>query len=369
MLGGFFQVLMALALVIILFVIGFAIYNMETVRAIQESGKTRKAVPIFSGVKDLVLSKEEVYDTRDPAIPGYVPIEVAVNQSAGAEFTYNFWMYLDSASLFTNDLPVDTGAAQTTDAGIRNSDIVLFMRGDKTLRTFKRICAKDTTTKTDVLVKCPLVKLERNADILVVELNTTENPEAIVENARDTCSDTSTNWNRKNSHKIGLRGLRSRTNLQKKWFMVSVVIQDTFPEDPLPVRNKIRCRIYINGRVELDTYLDAAPLDDSATVRNARTSVVLQNQGAVYVYPELLNSSAFHTTNTSDKNKLMLADLTYYNYALTSEELKSMFGAGFNKNAAPTLASLNAAAEDQSPILNSGSFATDTRQLTPMYQM
>jgi hypothetical protein len=89
------QIFLAIVLVIVLGVIGVLMYNWENVAAIRRSMVTRKEVPIFLGVKDLKNSKDETYITAsDRTNPNFRDVDVAVNQPGGAEFTYNFWLYV-----------------------------------------------------------------------------------------------------------------------------------------------------------------------------------------------------------------------------------------------------------------------------------
>jgi hypothetical protein len=120
--------------------------------------------------------------------------------------------------------------------------------------------------------------------------------------------------------------------------MVSIVLQDTLQSDPYPLRNKIRGRIYINGSLKLDKYVNGR-LGDTTSTSPLRT-----NQGNVIVNPNLkdgtINVSASKITNPSmPLHQFMMADLTYYNYALDPTEISSLFASKFNNTFAPTLSS------------------------------
>jgi hypothetical protein len=199
--------------------------------------------------------------------------------------------------------------------------------------------------KSDVKVKCPLVKLERGSDVLTVEFNTIASPEVVSENSRNICRETSTNWNFMNMHKIAIKNLRD-PKLDKKWIMVTVVINDTSPNDPLPLRNKTRCRIYVNGLLELDRYVDGGFGLASGH------SLLRRNNGMLYVSPSITttpyefsipgytNNAKMSTQISTNKtiggtpsnlpdNAVMMADLTYYNYGLDITTIKSLFQKGF----------------------------------------
>lgn len=372
------QVLLAVAIVIILFVVGFMVYGADQVRAIREAGKTKKSTPIFRGIKDLKNISPETYNTlnADPLDPTYLDIGHAINQPSGAEFTYNFWLFTDlsGASSISKTINVNTSNGVKTDGGLDTDNIILFMRGDTTVATYNSLC--NTVQKNDIKVKCPLVKLENNGsgsgigDVLTVEFNTVTSPDVMVENARNTCEDKLSDWNYMNSYKLGVAGLSSKESLRQKWNMVTIVIQDTFPDDPLPIRNKARCRIYINGGLELDKYVDgsfSAPRGEKSTLK--------ENQGNFYIFPNVtipVTPAATHDVakKTVDNTKLaarqlMMADMTYYNYALSTTDINALFAADFTKAYAPTPGSTKAKELDNSWMKNL-SFDTSANKTTPL---
>jgi hypothetical protein len=332
----FVQVFIAIVLVIILLVIGFMTYNKEMVQALVASGKTKIVTPIFTGVKDLSIANGEVYNTldgTDPTDPTYRNLGGAVNQTAGAEFTYNFWLYQDNTYL--SQFSGDTSGSPTF--GLRNDQLVLFMRGSDKVSKYNSLCGSSSTatsnikTKTDVLVKCPLVKLENGGDVLTVEFNTVNSPDAVLENSRNICGEKSTDWDYINSYKIGLKNI---TKYNKQWIMVTIVVQDTYPTDPLPIRNKARCTIYINGGIELDQYVDGK---FNPTTKDFST--VQQNQGNFYVAPQLgtgNNQTIKIPTGKTNLKQICLADLTYYNYVPSPDDIKNVYAAQFTKSYAPS---------------------------------
>lgn len=357
---GTFQVVIAVMLVIILFVVGFSVYNLETMKAIQDASRQKRRTDIFQGVKDLVQNGEDVFTTTDESSASYRDLALAVNQQGGAEYTYNFWLYINRDQLrIATPMPDKQTSVQRTDAGLARSDIVLLLRGNKTPYAYKNVCGLD---KTDILVKSPLIKLERNANVLSVEFNTTAAPDATHESSRNTCGDRSMNWATMNNHKIAVSGLREKQNLTSKWFMVTVIVQDTTPSDPLPVRNKTRCAIYINGVLELERYTDGRLIGGESR----QTTVLQQNQGPLYVYPEIKGANGARLTNwrsnEADYYKgLMLADVSYFNYALTTEEITNLFNGGFKKAMAPKLSEFTAS--DEKDVFSDVSLAPSKKQL------
>jgi hypothetical protein len=358
--SSFLQVFFAIVLVIIFLIIGFAIYNFEMLKAIQKSRAVQLTTPIFTGVVDFNTTGTYTYNTisSSPLDTSYRNLGNAINQPAGAEFTYNFWLYIDpqSTSFFKSTPTKNSKNTYTADYGLDTDQFILFMRGDTKVVEYNSLCG--TTKKSDVLVKCPLVKLENTGDVLTVEFNTVQTKDAngvfrgsdaIMQNARNTCDAISTDWNFVNSYKIGVKNIKASYPAQ--WFMVSIIIMDTYPSDPLPIRNKVRCQIYINGSIQMDTYVDG--MFNPPT--SAGNSVLLQNQGNLYVGPKITfkrpgtqtelstvppgNATATGTGQTAgtpavainNPRSLCMADLTYMNYVPTPEQMTALYNAGFTK--------------------------------------
>lgn len=345
---------MAIAIVIILFVIAFSIYNMETIKAIQESGKVRKETAIFQGVKDLATSNDETYNTIDPNHPTYRSLDLSINQKSGAEYSYNFWMYLSSNTRNIIGTPAQSGSPIFADQGLTKRDddgklkkmalddqpLVLLLRGDKRAFVYKSLCntRSDKDVKADVLMKNPLIKLEQGGDVLTVELNTVSGPDAVKEKSRSTCDERNTDWEYMNSHKVALKGLSTRDELADRWFMVTVVVHDTFPTDPYPIRNKVRVRIYVNGVIELDKYLDT-----KLSQTRGHASTVKQSNSNLHVAPviRLLSPTGMELSkriSSNNANNIRMADLTYFNYALDAAAVTNLFSNGFTKKIAPGVA-------------------------------
>lgn len=341
------QILLAILLLIILFAVGAMVYSADQLRAIRESGKQKKVVPIFVGIKDLKNNNDEEYNTleKNSNNPNYRDIGSSINQPSGTEFTYNFWMYTDTAlvpssTVFKQDnlQMVDNKTLVSPDMGLQKDQIILFVRGSKSPVRYNGLCGN---IKTDILVKCPLVKLENKGDILTVEFNTMQGPDAVAENSDKTtvCDNANTSWGQVNAYKLSVKGISTRTSLAKKWNMVTIVIRDTFPDDPYPLRNKVRCSIYINGGVELDKYVDGKLYTQTDTIGK---SIIRVNQGNLYFAPDMgtvgptTSSVTMPILNNLSEKQLMIADLTFFNYAISSYEVKALFSKKLTPEYAPS---------------------------------
>jgi hypothetical protein len=371
----YIQVFLAIIIVIILFVGALMVYNKETVDAIRQSGNIKKIVPIFSGIIDFYERNDIVYNTLDPNAANYINMGNSINQVSGGEYSYNFWLYVDNTgnTIFaatndgtnTNQIFADNGL---TTGNTNTLPFVLFLRGSNKVLEYKNQCSSNRNSlspetnsqyyKNDVLVKSPLVKLEHGGDVLSVEFNTLDSPDGVKDGARNTCVEIDTDWSFINQYKVGLKNM-SDPNIQKQWNMISIVLQDTLPEDPYPLRNKIRCRIYINGALKLDKYV-VGQLGNSGSSKPLR-----MNQGNLYINPTLkintTDASMTHTNNSTITNHtIMMADLTYYNYALTPDEISSLFAGQFNKK--------NATTANSSTTVLDNSYLTVSKNVDPQAQ-
>lgn len=406
LIGSFIQIFIAIAIIIIMFVIAFSVYNMEFLKSIQDFGKTRIETTIFSGIKDLHVSKDESYNTTDVNSPMYLNIDKSYNQSGGTEYSYNFWLYLDAAPDTTGNKcmafnkPAENGESLYTDRGIESvvdtdgndndytkKPIILFMKGDKNPYYYTTLCnklrnddisnANDTSIKSDLLIKSPLVKLEQGCNVLTVEFNTYSSPDDVKQNSRNTCKEISNVWETMNSYKIGIKNLQTNTKFNKTWFMVSIVLQDTLPTDPYPIRNKIRCVIYVNGNVELDRYIDGK-LGEISTMG----SVIKLNNSNFYINPIVNATNVYYQSGNNTKiapnvrytdptnminqaRSIMMSDLSYYNYALTVDDILGLFNKGITKKFAPVIGEqINSANNDfMNKISNFNSTKTDVVEI------
>lgn len=370
MLLALVQIIIALVIVVVLFVVAFYIYNTEYIKALQNATEPRRTIEIFKGIKDLGINNNEKYETQDTTSPTYRDIRMSVNQKGGAEFSYNFWVYKDQTKL--NEAIAEDTLSKITDTGLRTDDIVLILKGQKNTYTYKNMCNKE---KTDLLIKCPVIKLQQKAKVLTVEVNTITGPDGVHESARNTCRDLSQDWKTRNSHLVALDGLNG-INFDKKWFMVTVIVQDVTPYDPLPFRNRVRIAIYINGVMELDRYVEGrlGSMGDDATV-------IRQNTAPLFIAPKIafdrfkeINATSgmpdYYTgkksgipDNFPDKT-LYMADTNYYNYVLPEEEIKALFANKFSKAIAPSMADSQIARDVIADMTGSVSYVSGEKQLT-----
>lgn len=349
------QVIAALVLVGVIAFLTLMQFQKEQVEAVRTSSNTRREVVIFSGIKDYASDKMEVYDAMNPKSMIYKAFPNSVNQDGGSEYSYNFWMYFDQTALagtttklfdvpsVATTLKPDDGLVTVTRTNRNLAPLVLFMRGDPTVVTYNRVCqtgATATLPKEDVIVKNPIVKLENGGDVLSVEFNTADVPDAHQE-----CPKSNGEWTTTNAHKVGVQGILGKSALNQKWFMVTIVVQETNPELALSMRNKTTCKIYINGKIQASQSVQGG----SISVGKYADSPVRTPTGNFYFNYPLVKDTAKKSLVLNDaaamgdtapgssggyNNKLMMSDLSFFNYAVPEAQVTSLYKRGFTKSAA-----------------------------------
>ena len=351
--GAFVQVVVAILIVVGFFMLAFFIYNKEAIEAAIVKRSVKLHTYVFRGIKDLNVAKNEVYDTSDRMHPTFRDLPNSVNQLGGAEFTYSFWMYK----------PEKTSTKQKLSFAVNDKvdgdDLILLVRGNNRQQRFKDVCNVQASAANNVMVKCPLIKFQgQNWEYLVVELNTANTPDGVKEQSRKNCaSNKARTWSTANSHKIALSGFND-INFINKWFMVTVVVSDTEPTDNLPVRNKIHVRIYINGVLELDRYVD----NELGEVSSENPSVLMQNAGPLYVAPTLTGGGAERTNPVA--TDLFMANLSYMSYVAKPDEIQTLYKAGFDRNIASSVNQSVANEDRYRASMKNRSMTTGVPQLT-----
>ena len=96
----YLQVILSIALLIILFVIGFTVFNYEYLKSLTVGGRIRERVDIFKGIHDASLGKDITFDTVNESSSLYRKLSPSYNQKSGIEMTYNFWLYVNPVELY-----------------------------------------------------------------------------------------------------------------------------------------------------------------------------------------------------------------------------------------------------------------------------
>lgn len=311
------QIIFAIILIFFLLFIANLIYNYENMVTIRNSYTVRREVPVFDGIVDFSQQSDWAFNTFNKKSGSYKDLTPSINQNGGAEYTYNFWLYMDKARL-----------AALTSA----DDMILLLRGSKSKVPYKNEeNCKIMQNYSDVLVKNPLIRIKSDGTSIIVEYNTVTNPDAYRENGKNAIN-CSGSWMDKNRGMLGIYNLVDYV-YDKKWFMYTVVLKEINPADDIMYKNKTSCKMYINGINVLDRIVES-PYDGSYG-----SAAMKHNRGPLYVNPGNLYATVKETENpfsknTGDDSSLMMANLTYLNYAATDAEVMQLFNRKFSKKVA-----------------------------------
>lgn len=313
------QITLGLFLILLLAFIGFYIFNYESLVLLKNSTTLKKEIIVFDGIMDFSSNQIE-YETKNITSNRYKNLAPSVNQNGGAEYSYNFWMYKDNDKL-------------SNSANLSNnpSDIILLLRGVRQKILYKTsinntgVCPFGDNTY--ILVKNPLIRMAKDGSAIIVEYNTITNPDAFRENGKNANNCNGTLWKDRNKGLLGIYNLKNNT-FDKKWFMFTVTLQELSPENDIIYKNRTSCKIFINGINVLDKVVES-PYTGSNTIMGS--SVMKHNTSPLYLNPGNLYSENGTNENPVLKESMVqMANLTYYNYALTELEIQNIFANKFS---------------------------------------
>jgi hypothetical protein len=313
MLNTLIQVIVAIFLIIILAIIAYSVYNKEiqdTVYNMTKSVVVKKPVPIFKGVMPLTSSVKPKYSTSDPANGTFRDLQPSINQKGGAEYSYNFWIHNNTLDVTDNST-------------------VLFLRGNDTMIEYKsnnNCMTKKGTNKKWFLVKNPLVRVyidtNKKIESVITEFNSITHPDAFHVNSEEPVCSSDDHEDMFGNH-LGIFGISNRNDLENKWIMITLVVKETNPDTDILFRNKAVVKMYLNGFEQLNKNADVK-------YNGSGSTAMKHNQGNLYINP----GDNTKNDNITDNSQIQMADLTYYNYALTTDEIKSLHTTGVTKGPA-----------------------------------
>lgn len=365
MLNTIIQIILALFLILIMAFIAYSIYDNEYIKSINIFNTNKKETKIFTGVYSFDKSGIRV-ETVNKLNPYYFDLNPSINQNGGAEYSYNFWLYFNINDKNANNI-FTTGGAEGTRTADANY-IVLFYRGIRQLIPYKQFnyscdtLGRDLNPKKYILVKNPLVKLNNNGKELVIEYNNLNTPDTFNSTATPmNCTAVSAYDNNKN--KLGIKNIDTKM-YNKVYNMVTIVMQESPSNEDVLFQNRTNCKVYFNGTLIADrsTYNNDI-INDTNSVRVSTT--MKKNIGNLYINPKshFKNSNRSDYLGATDKDSnsnndiveltesdgitkdipLKIADLSYFNYALSMDEILVLYNKGFKNELADIIIKNNAA--------------------------
>ena len=326
------QIIIAIILIVLMGVLAYGIYNKnarEILLDIMTPTTIRKKTKILDGVYEYKIGHNVTFNTRDKSKGTYVDLSPSINQKGGSVYTYNFWLFFP----------------ETVNAGT-DKTLVLFNKGSNQLVKYSSSYRCDTmSNKGWFLVKNPLVRLDIDAnnkiDAMIVEFNSIEHPDVFHAGANtgDKNCTSGASMVDKDNNLIGIKELSKRTDLEKQWNMITIIVSETSPNDDVFVSsNQAVVKLYLNGYAYLDKDGELAEKSTAMKVNNSDLHIGTEH-----------NSSAANSAllTGSDPTGVGISDLTYFNYALEDKEIVSLFKDGCKKTTAliPTTSTFDNGAE------------------------
>jgi hypothetical protein len=254
--------------------------------------KVKKAFRVLDGYADAHALSNRLYTTVNPGAPNYKAMPRSYNRLGGAQFSYSFWLFVDDTS--------PENVAHKT----------LIMRGDTREYAYSKTtrppsdgipipgdeggqgAARPTTiSRTGTAIKCPRVSFGPTYDTLVVEFNTLHDVDQTV-HINSFSAQGSDSTLRKNVLKL----------IEHKWVLFTFVFEDNVAindfEDGIIMRFYVNDLLYHTARIK---------------------STLRQNDGNFYLLP-------VKTGNTIKNTRI--ADVTYYNYAVSNLDIRGVYKQG-----------------------------------------
>ena len=144
------QILLAIFVILILGFIAYSVYDRDYINSVRLYNTNKAETKIFTGVYPFCDNKAIRLETMNRDDPYFVDINPSVNQSGGAEYSYNFWLYFN---IKDNNRIVNKNNTGTVIPSGReiNEYIVLFYKGVKQLIPYKQNnYSCDTVSKDNV---------------------------------------------------------------------------------------------------------------------------------------------------------------------------------------------------------------------------
>jgi hypothetical protein len=367
MINSVVQIILSVFLIAIMAFISYSIYNNEMIKNITINASTKKQTKIFTGIFDYTRDKNiniETYDTTDKS---YLDINPSINQNGGAEYSYNFWLFFNlssdstitGSSVSSDDSYKADGADGTTNYPRYDYRYInLFYKGEPNyipINTQEYECNDHPNIRDNVreniFIKNPLVKIRNDAKEIVVEYNNinfseTYNTNAIKLSCENT-NDATKDINNRNKNKLGIKDIITE-KYKQKFNMITIVFQEQPKNENIFNKNNANCKVYFNGVLVEDRLAHTVAIETDDQYNKIKSRVMKSNLSKLRINPTnyinttnpFLNNKLTATTTSlaSDSSKkikispLQMADLSYFNYALTVKEIKALYNKGFNTN-------------------------------------
>ena len=333
------QVIISLIILLLMGYLAYNIYLIELQHMFKGRNDIRKETVISSGIFDYGSNLEKMFNTVNRASESYLDISPSINQEGGAEYSYNFWLYVDQESI----------GKIIVDNAVNKKDIVLFYKGEKNFYHNKNSnynCSGLTNTVAGtpiwptLITKNPLIRINSDGTMLAIDYNNILNPDSYQHGSLykgcGNLGGDADKWDKKNHNMLGVYDIK----FNNKWFMVSVVMKEVADNNNILTQNRAMCKIYINGMVVYDNKVETQYGTNgdkySATYKNNRSPFYINPKFSSANIKTELNPYFNLSDGTLEGGKkitdvLKMGDLTYYNYAINSDIINQTYNKGITK--------------------------------------
>ena len=354
MINTFIQILLSIFLIAIMAFISYTVYNKEYINSIDLSTSNRKITKVFSGILDYSKESNLEFETFNKTDYTYIDINPSINQNGGAEYSYNFWLYFDVDS--SSNVIVPSSNFTTLDAGstadqglitgnaIKYADykyIILLYKGENKRLPLKNNsqlsynCNHKTFDYDDqIIIKNPLIKIRNDGKQIIVDYNNINSPESYNSDFQNLLCTDANFLETRNNNKIGIKDINV-DNYKRKFNMITIVFKEQSETEQLFYKKNASCKIYLNKKLITDRLATIENIENDQIAKfNSR--VMKSNFSKLHINP--INNSGISTIpnhtlgdGITETPALQVADLTYFNYALTQTEIDRLYDNGFNK--------------------------------------
>jgi len=328
MLNIIIQIILAIFLILIMAFIAYSIYDRDYIKNIYLFNTNKKETKIFTGIYSYSNNPDISIETIDKNSPNYMNLDPSINQNGGAEYSYNFWLYFNKLNNSSKTIASDTN---------ENKYILLFYKGSKQTNPYNQYnFSCDTTNQNPyILVKNPLIKISNDAKNIIVEYNNINTPDTF--NSSSVPIDCSYDTYRKsNENKLGIKQIHDMYN--KTYNMITVVMQENPSNEPELFTKRTNCKVYFNGTLISDRITNT--LDYLNNSEQALSTVMKKNISLLHINPTnvIKNNNQFisdikdasESDGITKDAPLKMADLSYFNYALSTNEIIGLYNKKFN---------------------------------------
>ena len=278
------QVIFGIVVVAILYVITLIVLNVDTIVS-QKSVvvRPREMTTIIDGWANSSYLAKMSFNTINSFSDNFRKIGKSINTSGGSQFTYQFWMRIEN----------------TDNEAFRNQ--VILLKGDN--RKYKtafydidtrRLLTNDNSS--DYMIKCPLIKFGNSYRELEVQINTNKNISYEIPIRSNSSADASMRQN-------------VLSLLPLNWFLFTFVFEDNYSTLD-SAENGIKFNFYLN-----DSPQHSVQASSDISLRN---NFMKQNEGGLHILPTMNNANDF----------IKLANIRYYNYALSHKNIADVYARG-----------------------------------------